>query len=77
MASAAEMAVKKFLAALQEGEMHSLKKGAPKVTVAVEGHGEPDGDECPECLAGECDKPEHMSQEDMEGMRSMYGREHE
>lgn len=76
MPNAAEMAVKKFLAALQEGEMESIKKGtAPTVKVEVEEHDEPDGDECPECLAGECDKPEHMSREDMEGLHSMYGRE--
>lgn len=56
------------------GGMGQGKGGPVSVEVEMGGEGEGEGgEECPECKAGTCTNPEHMTSEDAEGMASMYG----
>lgn len=71
-ASPVKDAIKKVMSLLDGAEVGLLKNGGKPTKVEVEieagGHEEPDGDECPECLAGECDNPDHLKDEEMEGL---------
>jgi hypothetical protein len=70
-------AMAKIQALLDGVELETLRNGgkpkAVKVEIEAGAHGEPDGDECPACMDGTCDDPDHMADEEMSGMADMYG----
>lgn len=68
-------AIKKIMSLLDGAEVGLLKNGGKPsaVSVEVEAKGEPEAEECAACLAGECDDPEHLKDEDVDGLASMVG----
>lgn len=79
--NAVKRALSQALALVDKADVQGLKgrrgmgQGGPvSVEVEMGGEGEGEGgEECPECKAGTCTNPEHMTSEDAEGMASMYG----
>lgn len=71
---ALQAALQAVLMELQRADGMALKKGPKSVSVEVEAEGEggPGMEECPECAAGTCTDPEHMSDDDMASMAEGY-----
>lgn len=69
MSPALQAALKTIIAEITKADAEGLK--APKA-MKVEAEGEPGEAACPECAAGTCTDPEHMSEEDMAAMAEGY-----
>ena len=57
---------------LAEGEAEELR-GLGKPLAKEEGQAGGEQEKCPACEAGTCEDPDHLSEEDMDGVASMYG----
>ncbi len=69
MNAALQAALKTIMAEITKADGEALKAGpGMKIEVETEGEGMP----CPECAAGTCADPEHMSEEDMGAMAEEY-----
>lgn len=66
-------AIKKIMSLLDGAEVGLLKNGGKPAAVSVEVEAKPENEECAACLAGECDDPEHLKDEDVDGLASMVG----